>query len=72
MKKRWFRKDIKVYDVLEISDGKFWSDSSYGNGGGSYISFEKEQILHTFDTFLEADSFRQEMENSAKNRKYEQ
>ena len=36
MKKRWFRKDVKVFDLIKHIEGKYWSDPSYGNGGGDY------------------------------------
>lgn len=63
MKKRWFRSDIKVYDLIEKSDGEYWSDPSYGNGGGDYIPFEKETVLYSFKTFAEADKMKEELKN---------
>ena len=63
MKKRWFVGDIKVYDLFELKGGQYWSDPTYGNGGGDYIDFEKEEVMYTFDTFAEAETFKTELEN---------
>ena len=30
MKKRWFRKDVKVFDLIKHIEGEYWSDPSYG------------------------------------------
>ena len=61
MKKRWFGQDVKVYDLFELKEGLYWSDPTYGNGGGDYIDFDKEKIVYTFDSFAEADKFKEEL-----------
>lgn len=62
MKKRGFLKDIKIYDLLKHTEGQYWSDSSYGNGGGSFEDFNKTETLYTFETFGEAEQFKKELE----------
>lgn len=61
IKKRWFISDVKVYDVLKCYVDKYWSDSSYGNGGGKFIYYDREDLLGTFETFMEADQFKNEL-----------
>lgn len=63
MKKRWFRSDIKVYDLIEKSEGEYWSNPSYGNGGGNFVPFDKEEVLYSFERFAEADKMKEELEN---------
>ena len=63
MKKRWFINDIKVYDLIKHVEGEYWSDSSYGNGGGDYIFFKNDSVIYTFGTFAEAETFKIELEN---------
>lgn len=67
MKKRWFSKDITVFDLIKYSEGEKWIDPSYGNGGGDFVEFESEEVLYSFNTFMEADNFKIELENSCKN-----
>lgn len=64
MKKRFFGGDIKVYDLFELKAGKYWSDPTYGNGGGEYVDFEKEKVIYTFNTFAEAGKFKEELQNN--------
>lgn len=66
IKKRWFRPNTKVYDLIKISKGYKWSDYSYGNGWGEYLHFEDSEIIETFNTLIEAESFKEEIENFAK------
>ena len=63
MKKRWFRKNVKVYDLIEHTKGEYWSDPSYGNGMGNYVDFNSEKVIYTFNTFAEAQTFKTELEN---------
>lgn len=63
MKKRWFRKDVKVYDLIKHVEGKYWSDPSYGNGGGDYRPFKKDYIVYSFSSFAEAEQFKNELSN---------
>lgn len=63
MKKRWFLNGIKVYDLLEHTKGQYWDDPSYGNGiDGEFRDFNKTETLYTFETFGEADVFKEELE----------
>ena len=62
MKKRWFRKDVKVFDLIKHVEGEYWSDPSYGNGGGDYRPFKNDSVIYTFDTFAEAETFKTELE----------
>jgi hypothetical protein len=62
MKKRWFTRDIKVYDLIKYSKGERWNDPSYGNGMGNYIDYESEDVIYSFDTLMEAESFKHELE----------
>lgn len=62
MKKRWFLNDVKVYDLLKHTEGEYWSDNSFGNGGGSFEPFNKTETLYTFETFGEAEQFKNELE----------
>lgn len=61
VKKQWFRKDRVVYDLVLKSIGERWCDPSYGNGGGDYIPFEDEEVIHTCDTLVEAEGFKNKM-----------
>lgn len=63
MKRRWFKEDIKVYDLIKYVEGAYWSDPSYGNGMGSYVDFNTEKVIYTFSTFAEAETFKKELEN---------
>lgn len=64
MKTYWFKKDKKVYDIIELVKGEYYSDPSYGNGGGDYVPYEKESILYTCDNITEAETLKTEMLNS--------
>ena len=63
MKKRWFINDIKVYDLIKHVEGEYWSDPSYGNGGGDYRPFSREETIYSFSSFTEAETFKTELEN---------
>lgn len=62
MKKQWFFKDKKVYDLFEEVEGERWADPSYGNGGGDFIPFGNTNRIYTFETFEEAEQFKKELE----------
>ena len=61
-KRMFFYPDKKVYEVWKHSTIEYWSDPSYGNGGGSWSppTKRKEKII-TFDTLMEADGFIREL-----------
>ena len=61
MKKRWFRKDVKVFDLIKHVEGEYWSDPSYGNGGGDYRPFSREGVVYSFSSFAEAEQFKNEL-----------
>ena len=61
MKKRWFRKDVKVFDLIKHVEGEYWSDPSYGNGMGNYVLFSREEVVYSFSSFAEAEQFKNEL-----------
>ena len=63
MKRRWFRKDVKVFDLIKHIEGEYWSDPSFGNGGGDYRPFSREEVVYSFSSFAEAEQFKKELSN---------
>ena len=61
IKRRWFRKDVKVFDLIKHVEGEYWSDPSYGNGGGDYRPFNREEVVYSFSSFTEAEQFKKEL-----------
>lgn len=53
----------KVYDLFKTETGSRWCDPSYGNGGGDFMDFEETSLIKTFDLFMDADTFKRELEN---------
>ena len=61
MKARWFAKDVKVYDLIASYTSREYVDFSYGNGGGDFMTFDREELIHTFETKGEAERFRDDL-----------
>lgn len=62
-RKYWlFGKKIKVYDVLKVTVGEYWSDETYGNGGGEFVEYTEIERIHTFKSKIEAGCLRDELE----------
>lgn len=52
----------KVYDLYRVGLTTYWSDPSFGNGGGDWSpQKEVEEKIETFKTFAEADTFKNEL-----------
>lgn len=62
MRKHWFVKYKKVYDLFEEIEGERWIDPSYGNGGADLIPFGVTNKIYTFKTLTEAQQFKKELE----------
>jgi hypothetical protein len=57
----------KKYCIYKYCKVQKFSDPSYGNGGGSYNpTVEQKRLITYFDTFMEADSLKIEMEKYEK------
>ena len=62
MKVKWLFSKVKVYDVIKSYEKRKWVDSTYGNGGGEFMTLEVDEVIETFDTYMEADTFKTELE----------
>lgn len=52
LEKKWWKSEVVVvWDLKE--NYEYWSDLSYGNGGGDYV--EAVKLIHTFCSKPEAE-----------------
>jgi hypothetical protein len=65
-KRKWFIM-IKVYDLFVIKRGLVWIDCSFGNGGGEFDEYEIRTKINTFNSYIEADKFKDELEGNFEN-----
>ena len=62
MKVKWLFSKGKVYDVIKHYEKREWVDPTYGNGGGEFITVVVDEVIETFNTYMEADTFKTELE----------
>ena len=62
MKVKWLFTKVKVYDVIKSYKKREWVDPTYGNGGGEFMTLDVDEVIETFDTYMEADTFKTELE----------
>ena len=47
VKKRWFKENELVYDLIKYSEEDVWIDPSYGNGQGDTFWVKREEVIFT-------------------------
>lgn len=62
-RKRWFREDELVYDLIKQTVKNEWIDPSCGNGGGNFIQVEREQVLLTSSNLAEIKNLKEQLES---------
>lgn len=45
VKKRWFKENELVYDLIKYSEKEIWDDPSYGNGDGEFRKIKIETVV---------------------------
>ena len=58
VKKRWFKSPQIVYKLIKYTEEEQWIDTTYGNGGGDFITVKKETVVFSSQSFEEVEELR--------------
>lgn len=62
VKKRWFKENEMYYDLVKHSEETYWSDSSFGNGGGSFHKRKVEETVFSSKNIEEVLTIKNNLE----------
>ena len=62
MEVKWLFSKVKVYDIIKSYEKREWVDPTHGNGGGEFITAIVDEVIETFDNYIEAETFKTELE----------
>ena len=62
VKKRWFKENELVYDLIKYSEKEIWDDPSYGNGDGEFRKIKIETVVFSSKNIEEVITTKKNLE----------